>query len=303
MTTQQHLAQARALPLPPREATLQRAASVMQFWDTNTSLLEQAWQQWEQDEAVQLPLLDDSLINSELRNAVNRAWQEPTEEQAVRELWQQVSPGVFVTQLFDPAQLVALRSYLDKATDAGIPLRPPYGLVLNRRGAMLDPRSEGYLAAPGFQKFYRELMDRYMRPMARMLFPETTGYDAQTFGFSIQYQPNADTSIRMHTDASSITLNINLNLPDEPYTGSEVDFLDTENGGTNRVTFKPGTATIHRGGIPHAAQPITSGTRTNLVLWLYGNSGQIAPEAVTQAFSARERWALPKSPADNYAPF
>lgn len=33
MTTQQHLAQARALPLPPREATLQRAASVMQFWE------------------------------------------------------------------------------------------------------------------------------------------------------------------------------------------------------------------------------------------------------------------------------
>jgi len=53
---------------------------------------------------------------------------------------------------------------------------------------MLDGRSEGYLAAPNFQTFYKDkdLMDTYMRPISRLLFPDITRYDTQTFGFSIQ---------------------------------------------------------------------------------------------------------------------
>ena len=61
-------------------------------------------------------------------------------------------------QFFYPDKLNVLRDYLDRVIEADIPLRPPYGIVLNRGGAMLDPRSEGYLAAPTFQTFYQELM-------------------------------------------------------------------------------------------------------------------------------------------------
>tara|TARA_R110000744_G_scaffold98591_7_gene190502 strand:+ start:1604 stop:1960 length:357 start_codon:yes stop_codon:yes gene_type:complete len=102
--------------------------------------------------------------------------------------------------------------------------------VLDRRGAMLDRRSEGHLVAPSFQTLYRQLIDMYMRPIARMLFPEIIGYDSQAFGFSINYQPNTDNSIRPHTDASSMTLNINLNPPTEVFTGSNVDFYDRSTG-------------------------------------------------------------------------
>ena len=91
---------------------------------------------------------------------------------------------------------------------------------------MLDKRSQGYIAAPSFQEFYQQIMDIYMRPMARLLFPEIVGYDSQTYGFSIQYQPDMDTSLRMHTDASSVTMNVNLNLPGESFEGSELDFYD-----------------------------------------------------------------------------
>ena len=111
---------------------------------------------------------------------------------------------------------------------------------------MLDPRSEGYLAAPGFQALYRELMDKYTRPIARLLFPEVMGCDTQTFGFSIQYQAGLDTSLRLHTDASAATLNVNLNLLGEAFTGSEVDFYDPYTGRVSRLTFKPGTAMLHR---------------------------------------------------------
>lgn len=87
------------------------------------------------------------------------AWKDSSQEKVVEDLWDEVAPGVYPAQFFDPKRVVELRGYLDKVADAKIPLRPPYGIALNRGGTMLDQRSEGYLAAPEFQKFYQELMD------------------------------------------------------------------------------------------------------------------------------------------------
>ena len=185
----------RALELPSREAVLRRDPSVQQFWLSNRHVLADAWREWEEEKQDSLFKPDDSLLDAQLHTAVETAWQDPTKESAVQDLWHEVSEGVYMCQLFDPERLAELRGYLDEIADAQIPTRPPYGIVLNRYGAMLDPRSEGYLAAPGFQALYRELMDKYMRPSARLLFPEVMGYDTQTFGFSIQYQVGLDLSL------------------------------------------------------------------------------------------------------------
>ena len=80
------------------------------------------------------------------------------------------------------------------------------------------------------------------------------GFDTQTFGFSIHYQAGMDTSLRMHTDASAATLNINMNFKGEEFTGSEVDFFDRALGERKRVMFKAGSAIIHRGNIAHEAE-------------------------------------------------
>ena len=213
----------RALELPSRQAVLHRSPSVQHFWDSNRALLVDGWKEWEAERGDQCFIPDDTLLDAKLRKAVMQAWQDPTQESAVKDLWQEVSTDVFMCQFFDPERLAELRTYLEEIANAQIPTRPPYGIVLNRFGAMLDPRSEGYLAAPSFQTFYRELMDTYMRPISRLLFPEVMGFDSQTFGFSIQYEPDMDTSLRLHTDASAATLNVNLNLPGESFTGSEVE--------------------------------------------------------------------------------
>lgn len=298
------LLQVRALELPSREAMLNRDRSVQHFWDSNRDLLSGAWREWEENEKERLIILDDALLDANLRDAVAQAWEDPATESSVRDLWQEVSPGVFLSQFFDPERLADLRNYLDVVSSAKIPLRPPYGIVLNSGGAMLDPRSEGFLAAPGFQAFYRELLDNYMRPIGRLLFPEVMGYDTQTFGFSIKYQAGGDSSLRLHTDASAVTLNINLNLPGEAFAGSAVDFLDPVTGRMNRQVFKPGSAIIHRGNVAHATQPITDGERTNLVMWLYGDHGQIpfygTPSLATDA---RQRWTVQPAEYDDFAPF
>ncbi len=297
------LERARRVERPTREAMLQRAPSVQQFWRQHRELFENAWHEWEHG-LTTTPSLDASLYDADLGRGVEQAWQDPGTESSVAKLWEPVVPGVYKAQFFDPARLSFLRNYLAQVSDANIPLRPPYGLVLNRGGAMLDARSEGYLAAPGFQSFYRDLMDTYMRPISRLLFPEVFGYDTQTFGFSIQWQEGKDTSLRPHSDASSVTLNINLNLPNEKFAGSAVTFFDTETGAPSDLLFTPGMAVIHRGHVPHASQPIRQGERSNFVLWLYGDKGEVPAAGSTGTLvDARDRWNEPSGSPDNFAPF
>jgi len=138
------LAHARALTLPSRESMLQRAPSVKHFWDSNSPLLTAAWKVWEDQEAPGIKL-GAHLLDAKLRDAVEQAWQDPDQELAVKDLWEEVSPGVYQAQFFDPQRLAELSHYLKAVAEAGIPTRPPYGIALNRHGAMLDPRSEGYL--------------------------------------------------------------------------------------------------------------------------------------------------------------
>ncbi|MEM9103275.1 MAG: 2OG-Fe(II) oxygenase family protein [Pseudomonadota bacterium] len=302
----EQLQHARALNLPSREAMLQRSPSVEYFWRNNKNLLSNAWAEWEMSKKDELVNLNQSLFDPNLRKAIRLAWEDPTKESAVKKLWHEVMPGVYQCQFFEPQRLTKLREYLEEVSNAQIPLRPPYGIVLNRGGMMLDSRSLGYLAAPSFQAFYRDLIDQYMRPISRLLFPEIMGYDTQSFGFSIQYQPTTDTSIRPHTDASAVTLNINLNLPGEEFSGSAVDFFNPVTGVKHELVFEPGTAVIHRGNVPHAAQPITSGERSNFVFWLYGKHGQIPANQTAKAIDkddAQKRWSLSTTEHDDYSPF
>lgn len=301
--TQNSLERARSVKRPTREEMLNRTPSVQQFWSQNRGLLQDAWKEWDVADN-QDSILDSSLYDPKLRAAVEQAWQDPTTEIAVKDLWEEVFPGVYEAQFFDPTRLAVLRDYLERVADAEIPLRPPYGISLNRGGAMLDSRSEGYLAAPRFQSFYRELMDAYMRPISRLLFPDIVGYDTQTFGFSIQWQADADTSLRAHTDASSVTLNLNLNLPGEDFSGSGVKFFDRETRQVAELNFAPGKALIHHGSVPHESMPITKGERSNLVLWLYGDHGQVPRVGGGQVeIDAKQRWTVPKAKDDGFAPF
>jgi len=311
------LVQARELILPTREASLKRDPCVSNFWNSNRKLLENAWAEWEIENKDNILIPDETLLDPRLRKAVNDAWENPEKEHAVADLWEEIIPGVYSAQFFDLERLAGFRYYLEAVVNSQIPKRAPYGIQLNRYGIMLDPRSEGHLAAPNFQAFYTDMMDRYMRPIARLLLG-TYGYDNQTFGFSIQYNPDKDKDLHAHTDASAATLNININLSDEEFTGSQVEFHDKTTGKTVQTVFEPGKAIIHRGNVPHATHPITSGQRSNLVVWLYGDRMQIPPGSTSsygsfdnsasivdapENITSRQRWSIPNEPKDTFAPF
>ena len=306
MATTTTLSEARALQVPSYEETLVRDPKVSNFWVSRSGLLESAWKEWESTES--LPTLDSSLYHPKLREAIELAWKDPTKEDGVRDLWQQVSPGVYKTQFFDPEKLHIIREYFDKATASGIPVRAPYGIQLNHGGMMVDSRSEGYLAVPTFQDFYQNLMTSYMRPLGRLFFPEYINDqdDSQTFGFSIA---TMNKGLRMHSDASALTLNINMNLPNEDWEGSSLLFVDPETLQQNKVVFGRGEAVIHRGATMHMSLPLTKGfPRRNLVLWLYGKYGQVnhVPYAAQEQLTQKDRWTKAEGPQleqDWWAPF
>ena len=317
MINNKALTEASELKTPSRKETLQRDPSVAVFWKKNRTLLEKAWEEWEVVHKDSLLIPDETLLDPKLRKAIHEAWENPEKENTVADLWEEVIPGVYTAQFFDPERLADFRTYLEEVVNANIPVKAPYGIQLNRYGFMLDPRSDGYLAAPNFQKFYNDIMNLYMRPIARLLLG-TYGYDNQTFGFSIQYNPDKDKDLRPHTDGSAVTLNININLPNEVFTGSQVDFYDQKTGKTVQTTFEAGKAMIHRGSVPHATHPITSGQRNNLVTWLYGDGMQIprganssygnlnnsvSTEEKKENISPQERWTIPDAPKDSAAPF
>jgi predicted 2-oxoglutarate/Fe(II)-dependent dioxygenase YbiX len=136
--------------------------------------------------------------------------------------------------------------------------------------------------------------------VGRALFNDTVGTDDDNgyFSFTIRYNAEEDMELKEHRDASVVTLNINLNLPEESYDGSSLYLLDEEDIGSDGtgtrhfVEFEAGMLLIHRGSVRHAALPISSGSRQNLIIWLFGEDGRVrvAPYNEMDRLTVEQRW-------------
>jgi hypothetical protein len=147
------LEKARALTLPSRQDMLVRSPSVQAFWNNNQQVLANAWHEWEQSSKGSLLSSGETLLDDKLRSAVNAAWQDPTTENLVKDLWQEAALGVYTAQFFSPDKLSVLRQYIDSVATADIPLRPPYGIVLNRHGRCLTNDQKVILQLLVFRRF------------------------------------------------------------------------------------------------------------------------------------------------------
>lgn len=273
----------------------------VEFWNEHANLLRKAWLEWEREQEGSLPNLnDDTIYEPELRSAVKAAWKDPSKEGEVRSLWEEIVPNVYTCQLLQPDRIADIRAYIDAASNAGIPTRRPNGM--NRYGLILDPSTEGAVMIEGLDKFYQNLVNEYIRPLGRLFFPEymQPADDAESYAFTIRYKEGEDVQLREHSDASLITMNINLNIPSRQnetnYEGSILYFVDEETGEHHEVKFQAGMAVLHRGMIRHAAQPIVQGERTNLVVWLFGQHGYVrfVPYEEHERMTPRQRWSKPK---------
>ena len=317
------------------------------FYNEHGPLIHEAWKEWETSHATALSdfnnvIKDEGWLDASLASSIDAAFVNPTEESeaAVKSIWSnksQVLPkGVYATQLLSSKGIAYIRNLFDHAAASGIPTRRPNGM--NRHGVIVDRNVYGAVPVEPLVKVVEEIIDRIVRPVGRMLFQDRIGCDDDLdyYAFTIRYDgaenendddvnassthQSKDMELKEHRDASVVTLNINLNLPEEGYGGSEVFFRgypsadgsgsevfaatknDEDDGGT--VTFNPGMAIIHLGAHRHGSLPITTahsssdnagqtaGKRFNLVIWLFGRNGdvRIAPYLESEQLNAAQRW-------------
>ena len=107
-----------------------------------------------------------------------------------------------------------IRNILDSATLAGIPLRRPN--AMNRNGLIIDPNVDGALPLqPLVKTIEDDLIEKLLRPVGRMLFPDRISCDDDInyFAFTIRYQSEADETpsvtpkdveLKEHSDASVV---------------------------------------------------------------------------------------------------
>ena len=203
----------------------------------------------------------------------------------------------YQTKLLSLEGLRVVRDEMDKATSSKIPLRRPNGM--NRHGFIIDEKVDGANSLLTLTDFIQNLIDDIGRPAGRMLFADSVGGedDIEYFAFTIRYNAEEDLELKEHRDASVVTLNINLNLPEENYDGSSLYLLDEDSGTREYIAFEPGMMLIHRGSLRHATLPITEGTRYNLVVWLFGEGGsvRVSPYADGERLNLEQRWERPDS--------
>jgi hypothetical protein len=265
----------------------------LEFWQKNEHIFRDAWIEWVRN--ADLPDLDEKeLIDPKLLQAVTGMWASPSSkrEEIVKELVFKILPGVFKFQLFKPESIQLLRRHLDAASKSGIPRRRPNGM--NRYGLIIDKETEGGVSYPQVDQFRDWLANRYLRPLGRVFFNEYIGQgdDSEAYAFTIRYKSGEDVQLKEHSDASIVTLNLNLNLPEEIFAGSSLYFLD-EDKERHHVIFEPGMAVLHRGQNRHAALPIEQGERNNMVVWLFGKGGYVrfAKYESEEQLDLEERWA------------
>lgn len=131
----------------------------------------------------------------------------------------------------------------------------------------------------GFQQFFDDLCSRVIRPLTHLFFGEAAAKLVEGHhSFMICYNLHEDTQLADHKDISDITLNLCLG---KEFTGSEVHFYGmqpsvlrstlpnthlTQHKKMN-VTHKPGWALLHYGHHTHGTEKLTSGSRSNVVVW------------------------------------
>lgn len=191
---------------------------------------------------------------------------------------------IYSFDLFTEAFCAAFLAEVDSYQASGLPVRRPnsmnnYGLIVNEIG--LRPA----LTA---------LQSEILQPVANLLFPDV-GYEFRDHhSFVVQYKPNEDKGLDMHTDDSDVTFNVCLG---ETFTGAGLTFCGYVGNPDHRhfnfaYQHVKGRAVVHLGTKRHGADDIQTGTRRNLIIWNHNVDYRTSP-AYTHRMHAYQKESAP----------
>lgn len=209
-------------------------------------------------------LVPETFFEQSFLDAVNEGSVE-----AIRTIMVEPSPGIFIFNMLQPAfcsKMLDEVEYFERwAAESRIKIMRPN--TMNKYGAVLDDI--------GMETMLDQLMVKFISPMASLLFMEVGGSSLDTHhGFVVEYSMDRDLELGFHVDDSEVTLNVCLG---KEFDGGELFFrgvrCDKHVNGEVRpeevleYPHVPGRAILHAGRHRHGAKAITSGQRTNLILW------------------------------------
>ncbi|PKA56953.1 putative PKHD-type hydroxylase [Apostasia shenzhenica] len=197
-----------------------------------------------------------------------RAISDNTEE-SFRNIMLEPSPGVYSFAMLRPGFCELLVSEVENFEKwvNSVKFKTIRPNTMNKYGAVLDDF--------GLEAMLNKLMEEFVCPMSRVLFPEVGGSTLDSHhGFVVEYGKDKDFKLDFHVDDSEVTLNVCLG---KQFQGGELFFRGVRcdqhvNSETHpeevlEYSHVPGQAVIHRGRHRHGARPTTSGFRINLLLW------------------------------------
>ncbi|KAL1318448.1 hypothetical protein HN51_070767 [Arachis hypogaea] len=196
-------------------------------------------------------------------NAINE-----NTEQSFRRIISEPSPGIFIFQMLQPRICELFLSEIENVEKfvAETKFRIMRPNIMNKYGVVLDDF--------GFGPMLEKLMEGFIRPLSRVLFPEIGSSLDSHHGFVVEYGKDKAVDMGFHVDDSEVTLNVCLG---KEFSGGELYFQGTRcEKHVNTSTYteeyfdyshKPGRAVLHRGRHRRGAKATTSGHRVNLLLW------------------------------------
>ncbi|KAG0491015.1 hypothetical protein HPP92_007878 [Vanilla planifolia] len=175
-------------------------------------------------------------------------------EESFRKILSEPCPGIYSFAMLQPSFCDLLLSEVEnfeKWVNA-VKFKTMRPNTMNKFGAVLDDF--------GLEAMLNKLMEEFICPFSRVLFPEVGGSTLDSHhGFIVEYGKDKDIKLDFHVDDSEVTLNVCLG---KQFSGGELFFEEIL-----EYSHVPGQAVLHRGRHRHGARPTTSGHRINLLLW------------------------------------
>ncbi|KAM9961216.1 hypothetical protein ACTFIR_004053 [Dictyostelium discoideum] len=168
---------------------------------------------------------------------------------------------IYSFRIFTMEFCTKLLEEMENFKNTGLPTARPNSM--NNYGAVLDEM--------GFTEFFKQLREDYLSLFTSILYKDYNGEKLNSHhAFAVQYKMDKEKELGFHYDESDITVNLCLG---SEFTGGSLYFkgiLDKPETHNEYFEFKhvPGVALIHIGVHRHGALGLTSGERTNLILWL-----------------------------------
>eukprot|EP01097_Dermamoeba_algensis_P003550 TRINITY_DN2450_c0_g1_i1.p1 TRINITY_DN2450_c0_g1~~TRINITY_DN2450_c0_g1_i1.p1 ORF type:complete len:350 (-),score=75.24 TRINITY_DN2450_c0_g1_i1:121-1170(-) len=132
----------------------------------------------------------------------------------------------------------------------------------------------------GWEETLQQMINEYLSPLTSILFSDLGGSSLDSHhSFLVEYEIGKDEKLDFHVDDSEVTLNVCLG---KKFTGGELFFKGircelhqhTPSAEKENMSFAHvvGMGLLHVGRHRHGATPISSGHRTNLIIWCRSQS-------------------------------